>query len=223
MSRPAADHEPIHESPADSIGGIAMANELNGKRVAFIAANGVEQSELSVPWQAAVDAGARAELISSKPGEIQGVEHDDKGMRFKVDLTFDQASPDDYDGLVIPGGVANPDRLRTDDKAVRFVRDFFDSGKPVAAICHGPWMLVEADIVEGRTVTSWPSLRTDLQNAGANWVDREVVVEQGLVTSRRPDDLQAFCAEMIEEFAEGIHDRSSAPQSSMAAMAAGTR
>jgi len=202
---------------------MTMANELNGKRIAFIATNGVEQRELSVPWQAALDAGARAELISSKPGEIQGVEHDEKGTRFKVDLTFDQASPDDYDGLVIPGGVANPDRLRTDDKAVRFVRDFFDSGKPVASICHGPWMLVEADIVEGRTVTSWPSLRTDLRNAGANWVDREVVVEQGLVTSRRPDDLEAFCAEMIEEFAEGIHDRSRAPESSMAGMAAGTR
>jgi protease I len=183
-----------------------MANELSGKRVAYIATNGVESSELSSPWQAAKDAGATTELISSQPGQIQGVQHGEKSQTFTVDRTFDQVSPNDYDALVIPGGVANPDKLRTDRRAVDFVRAFFDAGKPVAAICHGPWMLVEADVVDGRTVTSWPSLQTDLRNAGANWVDREVVVDDGLVTSRRPDDLPAFCSKMIEEFAEGRHE-----------------
>jgi protease I len=182
-----------------------MASELNGKRVAFIATDGVEQSELSSPWEAAHDAGATTELISPKAGQIQGVVHQERGTLFPVDRAFEDANPEDYDALVIPGGVANPDRLRMDDRAVAFVRHFIDAGKPVAAICHGPWMLVEADVVRGRTVTSWPSLATDLRNAGANWVDREVVVDKGLVTSRKPDDLPAFCAKMIEEFAEGIH------------------
>lgn len=195
-----------------------MASQLNGKRVAFIATNGVEQSELGVPWQAARDAGAGTELISTEPGEIQGVVHHEKGTTFRVDRTFADANPDDYDGLVIPGGVANPDRLRMDRSAVEFVRRFFEAGKPVAAICHGPWMLVEADVVDGRTVTSWPSLRTDLRNAGATWVDRQVVVDRGLVTSRKPDDLGAFCAKMLEEFAEGRHEMATAG----AGMAAGT-
>ncbi len=189
-----------------------MANQLNGKRVAFIATDGVEQSELSTPWQAARDAGAMTELISLKSGEIQGVVHMQKGQAFRVDRTFDTANADDYDALVIPGGVRNPDRMRMDRRAVEFVRRFYETGKPMAVICHGPWMLVEADVVRGRTVTSWPSLRTDLRNAGATWVDEEVVVQDGIVTSRKPDDLQAFCREMLEEFAEGIHDRSGAPR-----------
>jgi protease I len=184
-----------------------MASELNGKRIAFIATDGVEQRELSDPWQAARDAGAMTELISMKAGEIQGVIHQEKGTTFRVDRTFEAANPEDYDALVIPGGVANPDRMRVDDRAVMFVRHFFDAKKPVASICHGPWMLVEADVVRGRTMTSWPSLETDIRNAGGQWVDREVVVDRGLVTSRKPDDLPAFCAKMIEEFGEGIHDR----------------
>ncbi len=189
-----------------------MANQLNGKRVAFIATDGVEQSELSVPWQAIRDAGALAELISIKSGEIQGVVHMEKAGTFRVDRSIETANPDDYDGLVIPGGVRNSDRLRMDRRAVDFVRRSFESGKPIAVICHGPWMLVEADVVRGRTLTSWPSLRTDLENAGATWVDEEVVVQDGLVTSRKPDDLEAFCQELLEEFAEGIHDRSGSPK-----------
>jgi protease I len=193
-----------------------MANELSGKRVAFIATNGVEQRELSVPWQAARDAGASTELISQKLGEIQGVIHGEKGATFRVDRTFGDANPEDYDGLVIPGGVANPDRLRWDDEAVEFVRHFARVGKPIAAICHGPWLLVEVDAVRGRTVTSWPSLQTDLRNAGATWVDREVVVDRGLVTSRKPDDLAAFCSKMIEEFAEGTHTGQAQPVGTVA-------
>ena len=189
-----------------------MANQLNGKRVAFIATDGVEQSELSVPWQAARDAGAMTELISIKSGEIQGLVHMEKAQTFRVDRTFDTANADDYDGLVIPGGVRNSDRLRMDHRAVDFVRRFYDAGKPMAVICHGPWLLVEADVVRGRTVTSWPSLRTDLRNAGATWVDEEVVVQDGLVTSRKPEDLQAFCREMLEELAEGVHDRTREPR-----------
>ncbi len=189
-----------------------MGNQLNGKRVAFIATDGVEQSELSVPWQAVRDAGALTELISIKSGEIQGVVHMEKAQTFRVDRSIDTANPDDYDGLVIPGGVRNSDRLRMDRRAVDFVRRSFQSGKPIAVICHGPWMLVEADVVRGRTLTSWPSLKTDLENAGAAWVDEEVVVQDGLVTSRKPDDLQAFCRELLEEFGEGIHDRSRSPK-----------
>jgi protease I len=183
-----------------------MAN-INGKRIAFIACDGVEQVELTEPWQAAKDAGATVELISVKPGTIQGVNGMDKADTFPVDRTFDDARPDEYDALVIPGGVANPDFMRTDERAVAFVRAFFDSGKTVASICHGPWMLVEADIVRGRTVTSWPSLRTDIRNAGGTWVDEEVHVEKGLVTSRRPDDIPAFNRKLIEEIAEGVHQR----------------
>jgi protease I len=183
-----------------------MANELQGKRIAFIAADGVEQVELTEPWRAVEEAGAEVELLSIKDGEIQGMNHMDKGDTFPVDKHVSQADPTDYDGLVIPGGVANPDFLRMDDDAVRFTRTFFEQGKPVGSICHGPWLLVEAGVLEGRTVTSWPSLRTDIANAGAKWTDSECQVDRGLVTSRKPDDLPAFCAKIVEEFGEGIHE-----------------
>lgn len=183
-----------------------MANELQGKRIAFIAADGVEQIELTEPWKAAKEAGAEVELLSIKDGEIQGMNHLDKGDTFPVDKHVSQADPTDYDGLVIPGGVANPDFLRMDDDAVRFTRTFFEQGKPVGSICHGPWLLVEAGVLEGRTVTSWPSLRTDIANAGGRWTDSECQVDRGLVTSRKPDDLPAFCAKIVEEFGEGIHE-----------------
>jgi protease I len=182
-----------------------MAGELHGKRVAFLLTNGAEQIEYTEPRKAIEAAGAEAQLVSLKPGTIQGFNHLDKGDTFKVDLTVKDADPDDYDGLILPGGVANPDFLRTDRDAVAFVRAFFEAGKPVAAICHGPWTLVEADVVRGRTLTSWPSLRTDIRNAGGTWVDEEVHVDAGLVTSRKPDDLPAFCAKAIEELAEGVH------------------
>jgi len=182
-----------------------MEQKLSGKKVAFLATDGVEQVELTQPWQVTQDAGAEAELVSLKPGEIQGMQHMDKGDRFPVDRTVEEVRAEDYDGLVIPGGVANPDRMRTDPRAVGFVRAFFQAGKPVAVICHGPWMLVEADVVRGRTVTSWPSLQTDIRNAGGQWVDEEVHVDRGLVTSRKPDDLPAFCAKLVEEMAEGVH------------------
>jgi protease I len=182
-----------------------MANELMGKRIAFLATDGVEQVELQQPWEAAKDAGATVELISIKPGQIQGVNGMDKTDQFPVTSTADTANADDYDALVLPGGVANPDFLRMNPDAVGFVRAFFDAGKPVASICHGPWTLVEADVVRGRTLTSWPSLQTDIRNAGGNWVDEAVHVDRGLVTSRKPDDLPQFCGKMIEEFAEGVH------------------
>jgi protease I len=183
-----------------------MANELQGKRIAFIAADGVEQVELTEPWKAVEEAGAEVDLLSIEDGEIQGMNHLDKGDTFPVDKHVSQADPTDYDGLVIPGGVANPDFLRMDDDAVRFTRTFFEQGKPVGSICHGPWLLVEAGVLEGRTVTSWPSLRTDIANAGGKWTDSECQVDRGLVTSRKPDDLPAFCAKIVEEFGEGIHE-----------------
>jgi protease I len=179
---------------------------IQGKRIAFLATNGVEQVELTEPWKAVKDAGAIPELISLKSGKIQGFNHDQKADTFEVDQLVADVSAEHYDGLVLPGGVANPDTLRTNDEAVDFVRDFFKQQKPVAAICHGAWMLVEADVVQGRTLTSWPSIKTDIRNAGGNWVDKEVVVDNGLVTSRKPDDLKAFCAKAIEEFAEGPHE-----------------
>jgi protease I len=191
-----------------------VASELSGKHIAVLATDGVEQVELTEPMRAAQDAGATVDLVSIKPGSIQGVNHLDKGDTFGVDRTVDQVSVDEYDGLIIPGGVANPDFMRMNEDAVFFVRDFVASGKPVASICHGPWMLVEAECVDGRTLTSWPSLRTDIENAGGTWVDEEVHVDQGIVTSRKPDDLRAFCAKMIEEFREGAHDarrRAAAP------------
>ncbi len=182
-----------------------MANELQGKRIAFLATDGVEQVELTEPWNAVRQAGGQPELVSIKSGQIQAVNGMDKADTFPIDKTVDQARAADYDGLVLPGGVANPDRLRMDERAVRFVRDFFEAGKPVAAICHGPWMLVEANVVRGRTLTSYPSLKTDIRNAGGNWVDQEVVTDRGLVTSRGPKDLPAFCRKLVEEFREGRH------------------
>jgi protease I len=182
-----------------------MGDQLRGKKVAFIAADGVEQVELERPWQAVRDAGAQVELLSIKSGEIQGVHGMDKGDRFRVDRVVSDVTADEYDGLVIPGGVKNPDLLRMNDDAVSFTRAFFEQHKPVAAICHAPWLLVEADVVRGRTLTSYPSLQTDIRNAGGTWVDEEVRVDNGLVTSRRPDDLDAFCAKLIEEIAEGRH------------------
>jgi protease I len=188
-----------------------MASELNGKRVAFIVAQeGVEEVELTAPWKAIRDAGATVELLAPEAGEVQAFNHLDKGSTFAVDRTLAVAQPSEYDGVVLPGGVANPDQLRTDERAVRFLRDFFAEGKPVGVICHGPWTLVEADLVRDRTLTSWPSLRTDIRNAGGHWVDEEVVVDQGLVSSRKPDDLPAFCAKVIEEIGEGRHEVASA-------------
>jgi protease I len=183
-----------------------MANELQGKKIAFLATDMVEQVELTEPWKAVQKAGGQPELVSLKPGKIQGFNHYDKADTFEVDKTVEEVSASDYDGLVQPGGVGNPDTLRTDENAVNFVREFFDQGKPVAVICHGPWMLVEAGVVRGRTVTSWPSLQTDIRNAGGKWVDEEVVVDNGLVTSRKPDDLPAFNSRLVEELAEGKHE-----------------
>jgi protease I len=182
-----------------------MPNRLEGKKIAFLATDGVEQVELTEPWKAVEDEGGTPELISLESGEIQGFNHLDKGDKFAVDRTAKEARQEDYDGYVQPGGVANPDFLRVNEDAVRFVRSFFEAGKPAAVICHGPWMLVEADVVRGRTVTSWPSLKTDIRNAGGKWVDEEVVVDAGLVTSRKPDDLPAFCAKLVEEISEGRH------------------
>ncbi len=182
-----------------------MANELQGKKIAFLAADGVEQVELTEPWKAVEQAGGQPELLSIEPGEIQGFNHLDHGETFTVDKEVAKADATDYDGLVLPGGVANPDFLRGDENAVAFVRTFFEQGKPVGVICHGPWTLVEAGLVKGRKITSWPTLQTDIRNAGGNWVDEEVVVDAGLVSSRKPDDLPAFCAKIVEEFGEGEH------------------
>lgn len=179
--------------------------KLKNKTIAFLATDGFEQVELTKPWQAVKEAGAELHLVSLKSGKIQGVHHEKQGDTFTVDKTIDEVSASDYDGLVLPGGVFNPDALRVNEAAVDFVRDFFKQGKPVAAVCHGPWMLVEADVVAHRKVTSWPSLKTDLMNAGATWVDEECVCDNGLVTSRNPDDLPAFCEKLVEEFAEGKH------------------
>jgi protease I len=184
-----------------------MADKLQGKRIAFVAApEGVEQVELTQPWEAVESEGGMPELLSTEEGQIQAFNHLDKGDTFPVDRTVAGASASDYDGLVLPGGVANPDFLRMDEDAVRFIREFFEQAKPVAVICHGPWTLVEADVLRGRTITSWPSVQTDIRNAGGTWVDEEVVVDQGLVSSRKPDDLPAFCAKLVEEFVEGKHE-----------------
>ncbi len=188
-----------------------MADEIRGKKIAFLVADeGVEQIELTKPWEAIEQAGGEAHLISPGGGKVQAFNHLDKGGTFDSDRKVSEVSVDDYDGLVLPGGVANPDFLRLDQDAVAFTRAFFEAGKPVAAICHAPWTLIEADVVRGRTLTSWPSLQTDLRNAGATWVDEEVHVDHGLVTSRKPDDLDAFCAKAIEEFAEGRHEEQAA-------------
>lgn len=187
-----------------------MANELKGRRVAVLATDGVEQVELTEPVKALKAAGAKVEVVSPKTGAIQGFNHHDKGDKIPVDKGLDAANPDDYEALVLPGGVINPDALRLVPKAVDFVRSFVKAGKPIASICHGPWMLINAGGVEKRRMTSWPSLQTDLRNAGAQWSDEPVVVDNGLVTSRKPDDLPQFCAKMIEEFQEGRHRRPSA-------------
>jgi protease I len=178
-----------------------MAGELDGMRVAVLATDGVEQVELDRPWQALEDAGAEPELISLESGSITAYDHIDKGDTKQVDVSLSDADPDDYAALVLPGGVINGDFVRADADAVAFVKAFFDAGKPVAAICHAPWVLAEADVVRGRRMTSWPSLQTDLRNAGATWVDEEVVVDGNLITSRKPDDLDAFSAAIVEEFA----------------------
>ncbi len=179
--------------------------KLQGKKVAIIAADMVEQVELVEPRKALDDAGAETHLISLEPGEIQGFDHFEPADKHKVDRAIEEVDASDYDALMVPGGVGNPDQLRGDENVVSFVREFFEQGKPVAAICHAPWVLVEAGMVRGRTLTSWPTLQTDIRNAGGDWVDQEVVVDQGLVTSRKPDDIPAFNAKMIEEFAEGRH------------------
>ncbi|NJP31188.1 type 1 glutamine amidotransferase domain-containing protein [Micromonospora thermarum] len=181
------------------------ATTLQGKRIAFLAADGVEEVEYVQPREAVEQAGATVELVSPKPGEIQSFNHLDQSKTYPVDVAAGDADAGRYDALVLPGGVANPDFLRTDPDAVRFVKAFFEAGKPVGVICHGPWTLVEADVVRGRRLTSWPSLRTDLVNAGAEWVDEQVVTDNGLVSSRKPADLPAFCAKIVEEFAEGRH------------------
>ena len=183
-----------------------MTEQLSGKTIAFVVApEGVEQVELTEPWKAVQSAGGTPQLVSTQSGEVQAFQHLNRADTFPVDAVVGDADPASYDGLVLPGGVANPDALRLDKRAVEFIKAFFDAQKPVAAICHAPWTLIEADVVRDRTLTSWPSLQTDLRNAGAEWVDEEVVVDNGLVTSRKPDDLEAFNAKIVEEFEEGEH------------------
>ena len=185
--------------------------KLKGKKVAILAADMFERVELEKPRKALEDAGAKTEIISIHDGEIQGFDHFDPSKKIKVDRTVEEVSVDDYDALLVPGGVGNPDQLRGDENAVSFVRDFVESEKPLAVICHGPWVLVEAGAARGRTLTSWPTLQTDIRNAGGNWVDKEVVVDDGIVTSRKPDDIPAFNKKMIEGFCEGRHERREVP------------
>lgn len=182
-----------------------MANELENKTIAILVTNGFEQEELTRPRRALHDAGATTHIVSPESGKVRAWDHSDWGENFSVDVTVGEASADQYDGLLLPGGVMNPDKLRMNPDVQRFVRAFFDARKPVAVICHGPWTLIDAGVVQGRKLTSYPSLQMDLQNAGAEWVDQEVVVDNGLVSSRRPDDIPAFNKKMIEEFAEGRH------------------
>jgi len=183
-----------------------MSDSLQGKKIAFLTANeGVEQVELTEPLKAVREAGAETELLAPEAGQVQAFNHLDKGDTFDAERAVGDADAGEFDGLVLPGGVANPDQLRTKPEALEFIRSFFEAGKPVGVICHGPWTLIDAGVAKGRTLTSWPSLETDLRNAGANWVDEEVHVDQGLVTSRKPDDLEAFNAKIVEEFAEGVH------------------
>jgi len=183
-----------------------MARKLDGKKVAILVADGFEQVEMTKPRQALDEAGAETKIVSLKRGKIQGLQHADKGDKFDVDLALDEARPEEFDALMIPGGLFNPDALRSDENALDFARDFFREGKPVAAICHGPQVLISANLVRGRTMTSWPAIKADVRNAGANWVNQEVVVDNGLVTSRKPDDIPAFNKKMIEEFCEGRHE-----------------
>jgi protease I len=197
----------VVEITAETRKGQTMSDRLQGKKIAFLTANeGVEQIELTEPLKAVREAGAEAELLAPEAGEVQAFNHLDKADVFTVDRTVGEADAADYDGLVLPGGVASPDLLRTKPEVLELVRGFFAAGKPVGVICHGPWTLLEAGVLEGRTLTSWPSLQTDLRNAGATWVDEEVHVDQGLVSSRKPDDLDAFNAKIVEEFAEGVHE-----------------
>jgi protease I len=184
-----------------------MPKTIEGKRVAILATDGFEVSELLGPKQYLENEGAETEIISIHPGEIRGWADKNWGESVPVDSTVEDAKPDEFDALVLPGGVMNPDQLRMNPQAIEFVREFFVEGKPVGAICHGPWVLVEADVIDGREMTSWPSLKTDIVNAGGNWVDREVVVDGGLVTSRKPDDIPAFSRKLIEEISEGLHEQ----------------
>jgi protease I len=187
-----------------------MNHELLNKRVAILATDGFEQAELAEPKHALEEAGAKVSIVSLKTGKIQGMKHLEKGDSFEVDLALAKANADDFDALMLPGGLANPDTLRSTKEALDFTRKFFAAGKPVAAICHGPQVLIDAGLVKDRTLTSWPAIQTDVRNAGGKWVDREVVVDNGLVTSRKPDDIPAFNRKMIEEFAEGVHSRQKA-------------
>lgn len=184
-----------------------MSSQLNGRKVAFLATDGVEQVEFTAPWNALKEAGAEVKLLSDKTGVIQGMNHDEKGDTFPVDYEVSTVSVRDFDALVLPGGVANPDKLRTNAAAVNFVREFMEADKPVAAICHGPWLLVEADALRGRTITSWPSLKTDIKNAGGAWVDKQVQLDQKLLTSRKADDLPAFCAQLVSMLQSAIEER----------------
>jgi len=184
-----------------------MPAELEGKNVAILVANGFEQVELTEPKRALEEAGAKTAIVSPEQGKVKGWDHTQWGHEFKVDVPLSDAEADDFDALVLPGGVMNPDKLRRNEWALQLVRAFFESGKPIAAICHGPWTLIDADVVSGRRMTSYPSIQTDLKNAGANWVDEEVVVDNGLVTSRSPADLRAFNRKLVEEIAEGVHAR----------------
>ena len=183
-----------------------MERKLDGKKVAILVTDGFEQVEMTKPREALDEAGAETKIVSLKPGKIQGMHHADKADKFDVDLTLDEARPEEFDALLIPGGLMNPDALRSNEDALEFTRHFFREGKPVAAICHGPWVLIDAGIVRGRTLTSWPAIKTDVKNAGGKWVNEEVVVDNGLVTSRKPDDIPAFNKKMIEEFCEGRHE-----------------
>jgi protease I len=187
-----------------------MEQKLAGKKVAILVADGFEQVEMTKPREALTEAGAETKIVSPSSEQIQGMNHADKGDKFDVDIPLEKARPEEFDALMIPGGLMNPDQLRSTEEALDFVRHFFEQGKPVAAICHAPWVLIDAGVVRGRTVTSWPAIKTDLRNAGANWVDREVVVDNGLVTSRKPDDIPAFNKKMVEEFREGKHTQAAA-------------
>jgi protease I len=192
-----------------------METKLDGKKVAILVADGFEQVELTSPKEALEEAGAETEIVSPAERKVRGWDETDWGSKFKVDVPLSEANAGDYDALLLPGGVMNPDHLRLEPKAIQFIREFFDAGKPVAAICHGPWTLIDAGVVKGRRLTSYPSIKTDLKNAGVDWVDEEVVVDNGLVTSRKPADLPAFNRKMIEEIGEGVHSRG-ANQSVMA-------
>ena len=192
--------------------------KLDGKAVAILVADGFEQVEMTKPREALHEAGATTMIVSPKSGQIQGMNHADKGDKFPVDLALADAKAEDFDALLLPGGLMNPDELRSTPAALEFTRHFFTEGKPVAAICHAPWILVDAELVRGRTLTSWPAIQTDVKNAGGHWVDEEVVVDQGLVTSRKPDDIPAFNRKMIEEFAEGRHEQQAEKAAASAAV-----